>query len=96
MIVKAVSHEKGEFFLECKQFTAETKSFSTQEELEVLQNLWGNWQVPFYFDYDEKKDGKVQVLVVQAAGGDNYTSIFKDCFVFIMNNDGKTIDRYNI
>ncbi len=86
------------FMIECDSFYEEQVTVKQGETLERYSPSIAQTSFPFEDDsWDtntKRADYDVQVLIVNVAGAPGYKYIAgKDMILFVMNNEGKTIDK---
>lgn len=92
MIIKILS-ATGEFVAEAEQYRLHRKTFDSEERMWEYMRDFGDHYIPFSL---ETKSGAREVLILQITEPNNSVIVVTDCHVFVMNNQGKTIDRFSV
>lgn len=104
MIIKLIDNSEQEsvekvmrhYTVEAESYRVDIRFFNNHKEYEkFLNEIHGDYYVPFrLFDIE---DGG-EVLIIQhgkvKAGSSAKNILAQKCQLFVMNNDGKTIDKY--
>lgn len=91
--VRATNVDGREFVAEANQYLLQKLHFDNQEDMwEYLQDF-GDYYSPFNLDIKGK--GR-EVMILQITEPAHSTIVVTACHVFVMNKNGKTIDRFSI
>ena len=91
MIIKILS-DGGEFVAEAQQYRLHKKLFDDEEKMWAYVRDFADHYVPFSLE----AKGAREVLILQITEPSNSVILVTDCHVFVMNNQGKTIDRFSV
>ena len=81
------------WILETNQYIVETVVFSTDEELSRFIAREPSWISPFPFPESDEFEG-FSAIIIRSHDAIEYTTVLVNCFVFVTNSDGKTVDKY--
>ena len=94
----SVEFEGLEYVVEAKGYTIETHWFDTQKELWIYLESHPPYSVPFGLEpiREKEEEGRrvIDLKYLDAEGLVLGWIIAQKCMVFIMNDQGKTIDTY--
>ena len=100
MQIKLINHQdaesninRREFVTEAIQYRLQIMYFNDEEQMwEYLQN-YGEYSAPFSLD---AKSERREIMILQITEPIQTAIVATGCHVFVMNEKGKTIDRFSI
>lgn len=100
MIIKIIDSLNEETIVNKREFVAEATQYNLQKiEFDNETDMWeylhdyGNYHSPFNLHI---KPGAREVVILDISEPSRSVIVATNCHVFVMNSDGKTIDRFSV